>query len=339
MGKAWKGILCFVLCMGLLGCSAKVPDEEESAVCGSEAVSSEVEIESDDAEVITDDIGNVSGDTETEESSQKQEAMTETQILWEVPVEILVSDETELNTWEPYYTQNQGGIVHFAQYGNWKWPLGLYSFAVSEGMLFVDDSASRRVAILQEGKDNQYISMPENYVCHSMRYDDESGILYLLLEDITAVERGKTIYMSYDVAKGEEIEAKELTDAAYVYTLDERGELYQRPMEYSNIEYSEFLREQVKQLVGLDKESRGTDDYLSQYGDKALYAYYEEDNDNMYLFVVQGEEIITHTKALNQSDINWQKYAHGYLYEKEGELHIAYMLLTEDGKLQIMQVK
>lgn len=78
---------------------------------------------------------------------------------------------------------------------------------------------------------------------------------------------------------------------------------------------------------------------MSQYGDKALYAYYEEDNDNMYLFVVQGEEIITHTKALNQSDINWQKYAHGYLYEKEGELHIAYMLLTEDGKLQIMQVK
>lgn len=71
MRKALKGILCLVLCMGLLGCSAKVPDEEESAVPGSEAVSSEVEIESDDAEVITDDIGNVSGDTETEESSQK----------------------------------------------------------------------------------------------------------------------------------------------------------------------------------------------------------------------------------------------------------------------------
>lgn len=168
MRKALKGILCLVLCMGLLGCSAKVPDEEESAVPGSEAVSSEVEIESDDAEVITDDIGNVSGDTETEESSQKQEAMTETQILWEVPVEILVSDETELNTWEPYYTQNQGGIVHFAQYGNWKWPLGLYSFAVSEGMLFVDDSASRRVAILQEGKDNQYIYPCRRIMCATL---------------------------------------------------------------------------------------------------------------------------------------------------------------------------
>ena len=77
MRKTWKGILCLVLCVGLLGCNTIVPDEAESAVPGSEAVSSEVEAEADDAVVITDDIGNVSGDTETEESSQKQEAMTE----------------------------------------------------------------------------------------------------------------------------------------------------------------------------------------------------------------------------------------------------------------------
>ena len=59
----------------------------------------------------------------------------------------------------------------------------------------------------------------------------------------------------------------------------------------------------------------------------------------MYLFVVQGEEVIAHTKALNRSDINWEIYAHGYLYEENGELQIAYMLLTEEGKLQIVQVK
>lgn len=62
MRKTWKGILGLVLCVGLLGCSAKVPDEAENAVPGSETVSSEVETESGDTETVSDDTETVSDD-------------------------------------------------------------------------------------------------------------------------------------------------------------------------------------------------------------------------------------------------------------------------------------
>ena len=258
----------------------------------------------------------------------EQRILAETQILWEVPIEILESEETELNIWESYYTQNQGGIVHFPNYGNWKRPLGLYSFAVTEGMLFVDDSASRRVAILQEGKENQYISIPEDYVCNFMRYDEESGILYLLLENIVAVERWTTIYIAYDVARGKEIEKQELTNAEYKYTLAEKGKLYKYDEEYSDMHV-------LMEKLG----SKGILSCLNKYGDKALYAYLEKDTDNMYLFVAQGTEIVVRSNALEKSVIDWTWQSYGYLYEEKGELKIAYMRLTEDGKLQIVQMK
>ncbi|MBE5875007.1 MAG: hypothetical protein E7287_11500 [Lachnospiraceae bacterium] len=62
MRKTWKGIVCLVLCMGFLGCNAKVPDEAENAVSGSESVSSEVEAEADETEVINSDTETVSSD-------------------------------------------------------------------------------------------------------------------------------------------------------------------------------------------------------------------------------------------------------------------------------------
>lgn len=81
MRKTWKGIVCLVLCMGFLGCNAKVP-AEESTVSDSEAVSSEAEAEADNAEVITDDTEAVSSDEqlsgfeeseETEQTSKSSE--------------------------------------------------------------------------------------------------------------------------------------------------------------------------------------------------------------------------------------------------------------------------
>ena len=324
--KRIKSILCLVLCMGLLGCNSKELNEADNSGSSSETVSEKQKTADCDAE--------------TEVSPQKQEERKEMQILWEVPVEVLEAEKTERNDWDAYYTQNQGGIVYYGQYGEWKWPLGLYSFAVGEELLFVDDSASRRVAILQKGKENQYIPIPENHVCYIMRYDDSSGMLYLLLQDITAVEGPGYVYCRYHPAKGEELETLELIPyATYDHALSEKGEVYLQPQEYAHLEYSELLQERLKQMVGLDKESRGTIDYLSQYGENALYAYYEMEGNHMYLFVVQGEDVITYTNAIVRSEINQPHSSYGYLYEENGELRIAYMVLTKEGNLQVVQVK
>ena len=76
MRKNWKGVIFLVLCMGLLGCSAKVPDEAESAVSDSETVSSETE--TDDMMAVNDDTETVSSDeqqpVQTNESSVKEES-------------------------------------------------------------------------------------------------------------------------------------------------------------------------------------------------------------------------------------------------------------------------
>lgn len=269
------------------------------------------------------------------------DSITEDEILWEISCERLQSEETEVNTWEPYYLGTEGKITYFEEYGNHRKALGLYSFAVHEDeLLFIDDSASRRMAIHEKGKQVQYLTIPENKVCYAMRYNKNDNTLYLLLLDITAVETNTVTYCKAVLQENVKLEVLEEIPYDSYMALKEEGQVF-RLSDVIEIDtlWQEVVEEKVRQsnFVENGEKAMFRIDYLNQYDDVSLYACYENETNKMYLFLSQDGEIIAYTKALERSACNTQQSVFGYLDKHNGQVCATYMVITDDNKLQIRQ--
>lgn len=265
---------------------------------------------------------------------------TEDILLWELPIEILESEENELNTWEPYYEDNEGGITYFEHYGYWRRSLGLYSFAVSgDELLFVDDSASRRVAIYRKGEAPYFLPIPESHVCDAMRYDEKGDTLYLLLVDNTAVEPGILTYCKFSLKENKGLEILGETPYDVATTLAEGGEIFYSPRIYDYGYFQDIVEEEFQQKAENIGKRGGKINLISQYEDISLFSYFVRDMDKMYLLLWQQGGIAGYAEAIDSSSQRWGTIGNGYLYEQDGEIAVAYMVITDDNKLQIRQAK
>lgn len=228
----------------------------------------------------------------------------------------------------------QNAVMYEPAAGEWKRPLGLYSYAADEQNFFVDDSVNERILWFQKGAGVSHIALKKGTVCVGMSYDQQKNILYLLLFDNIAVEPQGVSYCKVELSEG--LKVQEISMEAYGTILDEAGRTVSGDLYFETVQ--EIL-DQVKSVTGQKMD----DVRLScQTGAYRLYVCRDRKHaDSMRLLLEKSGKIVAYTDLLYAGAFCEGMKQPAYMYQKNGELIIHYIAQNQKDihRLQVIRPK
>lgn len=228
----------------------------------------------------------------------------------------------------------QNAVMYEPAAGEWKRPLGLYSYAADEQNFFADDSVNGRILWYQKGTGVSHIALKRGTVCVGMSYDQRKNILYLLLFDNIAVEPQGVSCCKVELSKG--LKVQETGMEAYGTIFDAAGRTVSGELYFETVQK---ILDQVKSVTG-----QKMDDVRQscQVGDYRLYVCRDREHaDSMRLLLERSGKIIAYTQLLYVGEFSGGMYQPAYMYQENGELIIHYIAQDQENthSLQVIRPK
>lgn len=232
-----------------------------------------------------------------------------------------------------YNDDEPDSLKYSAADGEWLRPSGVYSFCVSEDTVFVDDSASNRIAAIK-ADEVKYLFIPEGYVCTQMKYlYEENKLVYLLLDNL-AVEPQHLYYGEWKLSDSDATAViEELKAVGTDSVLGEKGEADERPvLGYRSLEWDRFNKE-LGNYLELSLEN-GVLKYMDRCGEYQLWKCTSADTGDSCYFILYEKEIVAYTEMTDgQCDMGIP----ACLKEEEGTLSVVWMEMASEHELSIKE--
>ncbi len=228
----------------------------------------------------------------------------------------------------------KNSVRYVSEAGEWKRPLGLYSYAANSQNFFVDDSANERIIWCQKEAGTSYITLQKGIVCVGMSYNETKNTLFLLLFDNAAVEPQGVSYCKVELSKG--LKLQEIGMKAYGTVLNEAG----KPVSGSlDDETSQNLLEETAAITGhkMDRvDLNGQTDNYKLYICRDL-----KHSDSMRLLIEEEEKIIAYTDLLYVGEFLGGVSQAACIYEENGKPIVNYIAQdrNDEHKLMVVQPK
>ncbi len=236
---------------------------------------------------------------------------------------LFIIGESSYILWKiPYNLEEENAVKYISQAGEWKRPLGLYSYAVSKNYLFVEDSANQRIVWFQENEKTQVIELPEKMIGKQMVYVEEENILYILLFDNVAAEPNTLSYCKVDL--NESLTIKNLEEVPYETWLNYLGQPIQEVgiLDTSKVEEIEKQMEQIESLKNSRKKKIK---FITECEGINLYMSYLPKSKEGILLFVRDENIIAHSEILSLGEFSLVFPSCAYLYVEDEVINVTYM--------------
>lgn len=249
--------------------------------------------------------------------------------------ELVLGNQSEDILWTVSCNGNKEDSVRYlSESGEWKRPLGLYSYAADSRNFFVDDSANGRIIWYHREGRPDYMKLPKGMVCHAMSYRESTNTLFLLLFDNIAVEPQGVLYYKADLSAGPVLE--KIGMRGYDTILNNSG----KPVSSgSYAEADEKLLDQAEKITGQRMDSIKQNGQIEDY--KLYVCRTLEQRDSMRLLLVKGNRIVAFTKSLYTGKFSGGANQTAYMYEQDGKIMVNYMAqdINDEQKLMVIQPK